>query len=91
MPSASEEQGPRHPAELYPHLCVTGRLIIRPGHQYVLVDDVLTSGGHLRAAAAFLRASGADPVLAVCGARADSVAQADPFQRRIDELEDFEP
>ena len=90
MPSASQDGGPRHPAVLYPHLRVRGRPTIQTRYRHVLIDDVLTSGGHLRAVAAFLRSRGAKVVLAICGARTDSVPQADPFLRRVDELEDFE-
>jgi predicted amidophosphoribosyltransferase len=89
MPSAHAEDGPRDPTELYPHLRL--RRIPTRRHDYVLIDDVLTSGGHLRALAAYLQSRGANVVLAVCALRADSIPQGDPFSRREDELEDFEP
>jgi hypothetical protein len=91
MPSASKDDGPRHPAILFPHLRIRGRQAIRSKCSYVIIDDVLTSGGHLRAVAALLRSKGARVAFAICGARADSVPQTNPFERRIDELEDFEP
>jgi adenine/guanine phosphoribosyltransferase-like PRPP-binding protein len=55
------------------------------------VDDVIASGGHLRAAAAFLRDSGADVIAAVCAGRADEAAANDvePFTMRTDVLPDF--
>jgi len=54
--------------------------------------DVMTSGGHTRAVAAYLLASfRIDVVLAICGARADSVPRDNPFEQSIDTLEDFEP
>jgi len=38
----------------------------------VLIDDVLTSGGHLRAAAAFVRDHGLTVAIAVCAGKADN-------------------
>lgn len=57
----------------------------------VLVDDVLASGGHLRAAAAFLTDCGAHVSFAVCAGRADNTdAPIDrPFSIRTDVLPDF--
>lgn len=56
MPSANQQGGTRDPEELYKRLVVTGDISRSP---YVLVDDVLTSGGHLKACAARLRRAGA--------------------------------
>ena len=90
MPSASQEQGPRDPAELYPHLELRGTLRHRQ-RTHVLVDDVLTTGGHLRACAAFLASRGIVAGFAVCAARSDPAPQVNPFQDRVDELDDFVP
>jgi hypothetical protein len=57
---------------------------------YVLVDDVVTSGGHLRACAAFLHNHGARVERAICAARSDHDPPDDPFGRRVDELPDFD-
>lgn len=64
-PKASEG-GPRDFATLFGNLRVhTG---LRPSH-VVLVDDVMTGGGHLRACAEGLRAFGHQVELAICAAR----------------------
>jgi predicted amidophosphoribosyltransferase len=61
------------------------------GEHVVLVDDVLTLGGHLRACAAKLRAHGANVVLGLCAGRADQMQVPDPFGVRSEQLEDFVP
>jgi hypothetical protein len=88
MPSARSGLGPRGPLPLYPHLRSRYPLggVPRP---YVLIDDVTTSGGHIRACAAFLGAQGADVRLAICGAKSDPDPPDDPFVWRIDEWPDF--
>ncbi len=57
----------------------------------VLLDDVLASGGHLRAAAAFLSDCGAHVIAAICAGRADDtdVGKIEPFKMRTDVLPDF--
>jgi orotate phosphoribosyltransferase len=80
--------GTRDVAALYRRLVVTGPVA---GARVVLVDDVLTMGGHLRACAAKLREVGADVVLGVCAGRADRIPAADPFAVRCETLEDFIP
>jgi hypothetical protein len=83
----AHEGGPRLASELL------GRLrLLRPlsdlDRPFVLVDDLTTSGGHLQACAALLRAAGARVVLAVCAAQADAVPRDDPFARRVVEWPD---
>jgi predicted amidophosphoribosyltransferase len=91
MPTAHQADGTRDPQELYGRLRLSRPKL--PAHyaNAVLVDDVLASGGHLRAAAAFLRDCGAHVVAAVCAGRADDAGAGDlePFKTRTDLLPDF--
>jgi hypothetical protein len=91
MPSAHQAGGTRDPQELYGRLRLTAFKLPRDQANVVLVDDVLASGGHLRAAAAFLRDCGAHVIAAVCAGRADDKEADDlePFRTRTDVLPDF--
>lgn len=88
MPSSHQAGGTRDPQLLYPRLRLAGA--VPPDRRIVLVDDVVTSGGHLRAAAAFLESGGATVAGAVCVGRADDgFTVDDAFATRIDSLESF--
>jgi hypothetical protein len=88
VPPARLPGGVRDAAWLYEKLRLTGPM---RGERVVLVDDVLTTGGHLRACAARLRSRGAEVLLGICAGRADTAQVADPFALRFEELDDFRP
>ena len=88
MPSASQRGGTRDPEELYKRLVITNDVSRSP---YVLVDDVLASGGHLKACAARLRRAGAKVSMAFCAGRASDEQPDDPFAVRVEMLDDFIP
>lgn len=82
--------GPRDPQILYDNI-VSLRSSISWGPTVVLVDDVLTAGGHLKACAAFLRTYGATVDLAVCAGRTVYAPPAHPFEVVEEDLNDFDP
>jgi hypothetical protein len=88
IPSANEQGGTRDAAELFENLVLMGDV---KGWSVVLVDDVLTSGGHLKACAAKLRAAGADVLMAIVAGRADKNQVPDPFAVRSEDVDDYEP
>jgi hypothetical protein len=89
MPKTRSGGGTRDPAVLFPRLTLIGK--VESSTQYILVDDVCTSGGHLRAAAARLRGAGASALLAVCAGRTSQVAVDEPFKPSLEELDDYDP
>jgi hypothetical protein len=91
IPQAHLAGGTRDPQELYSLLRLTVRRLPQQVRQIVLVDDVLASGGHVRAAGAFLTDCGAQVQMAVVAGRADkSDTQLErPFSIRADVFPDF--
>jgi hypothetical protein len=64
---SAHEDGPRFADQLYPHIRFTREPT--KGARVVLVDDVLTSGGHFKAIRAALERKGARVVYGLCAAR----------------------
>ncbi len=84
--SAHKEGGTRDAAALYRNLRLVVPSVVG---EVVLVDDVLTSGGHLRAAAAML--VGASVEFAICAGRSRDTPADNPWELVHIELMDFEP
>lgn len=87
--SACVYRGTRDPLKILGWLRLLGSIA---GQRVVLIDDVIASGGHLRACAAKLTREGrAGRVsLAICAGRADDTVVADPFATRLDVLQDLQ-
>lgn len=90
MLSARTQGGARDPRVLFDKLTIL-RGPVRRGDRAVLVDDTLTSGGHLQACVAVLQRARIECDLAVTAGRSDCAQVNDPFAIRIDELADFTP
>lgn len=88
MPKASEG-GPRHAYQLYPKLACA--LQYDPAADRILIDDVLTSGGHMQAAAARLTRAGTNVVAGLACGRTMHVQVTNPFGMPVEELSDFDP
>jgi pyrimidine operon attenuation protein/uracil phosphoribosyltransferase len=73
---AREDGGSRDPEVLYPNIMLTKAL---PPGQIILIDDIMTSGGHFTAASWKLNDHNRVPKLALaCGRSLDSQID-DPF------------
>lgn len=87
----AHQGGTRDVDELFRNLELAPNATI-PTQPILLVDDVMTSGAHLRAAAAFLRARRATVAGAICAGRADNAfLGTNAFAIRIEELPDYTP
>jgi Phosphoribosyl transferase domain len=89
LESARGGAGPRFADQLYPHVHLADDF--DETERIVLVDDVLTSGGHLKAVAAKLRAAGADVIHAVVGGRTVHEVVPDSWAPIVEPLDDFDP
>jgi hypothetical protein len=84
--ASARKGGSRSPATIRSR-CVIGKLP-RGVKQVLLVDDVVTSGGHLLGVAAALRDAGLEPVAGICVGRTVNVQDESPFSWRKRELSD---
>jgi hypothetical protein len=84
----SHQGGIRDANYFYEHLVITKKL---PNAEIVIVDDVLTSGAHIRAAVAKLAEKNGKCRLAICAGRTVSVQVKNPFDVIEEKLDDFAP
>lgn len=88
MPRASEG-GPRQAHELFPNLRCD--LQAHPDADRILIDDILTTGGHLQACAARIRATGSSVEAALVCGRTKHIQVSNPFAMPVEEFADFDP
>ncbi|MEE2809406.1 MAG: hypothetical protein VX412_01350 [Pseudomonadota bacterium] len=88
MPKASEG-GPRQAHELFPKLRCD--LKVSADADRILIDDILTTGGHLQACAAKVRATGSSIEAALVCGRTKHVQVSNPFAMPVEEFADFDP
>ena len=79
----------RDPAKLYPNLAVVEK--IDGSNPYILIDDAIASGGHLKACAAKLTKKGATVVAAFCGGRTVHEPPDSAFAPLREEMDDYIP
>ena len=92
IPSASKEGGSRDPRILYPLLHTVTHTSVPDQARVFLVDDVLTSGGHIRACEAVLRNVHSIHVEgALCLARTVEVEEERALETRTTDYERFQP
>ena len=89
LPSASKEKGPRQAMVLYPQLAVIGAGV--RATNYVLVDDVCTTGGHLKACAAKITADGGRVLGAICAGRTTQEEVKRIFGESSEDLAEYNP
>ena len=83
----AHKNGPRFADEVFPHLRYVER--VSSNVPVVLLDDVLTSGGHLRACRALLAQNGVNVSFAVCAGRTHQVSVPDPWNLEPEPLPDW--
>jgi adenine/guanine phosphoribosyltransferase-like PRPP-binding protein len=88
MKNTHGEGGSREAQDLYEHLMVTGTV---PAGRLLLVDDVLTGGGHMAAVAYVLKRAGVQVEHGLCAAKADQACPEYCFRPTIHSVDDFVP
>lgn len=73
----AHEGGPRFEDQVYPKLVIAGA---RPGRSIVLFDDLVTSGGHMKACRRKLTDTGANVLFGVVCARTVQEPDGDPWE-----------
>lgn len=87
--SASGGGGSRHPQILYNNLAATTP--VPQGTRLIIIDDVRTSGGHLKAARALLLGQNGYCDLAICAGRTVKNQDQEPFSMLEEEIDDWWP
>ena len=87
--SARRGAGTRDPATLYQNLAFISKLPV--GTPYILIDDVLTTGGHLQACIAKLTSGGAAVIAGFCAGRTVHDPPEDPFAVTKESVPDYLP
>jgi hypothetical protein len=91
--SASKEHGPRDAAILYKNLAFLDdeNSVVDSDLWVILVDDVMTSGGHIRACAAKLASKDLTVGITLCGGKTVHQPDKPAFYTFEDKLEIYEP
>jgi predicted amidophosphoribosyltransferase len=89
--SASKEGGPREPKVLYGNLVLALPEAVDKNLKVLLVDDVKTSGGHVRACAAKLTSKKLGVEIVVCGGKTVYDQDKPAFHVYEDAVDEYQP